>query len=154
MPEVRRFPPPWSVKEQAACFELLLLFHGLVGLHVCSAPGQTSLLASGAPCLTSLVASGGSAGNAGINHWSASRCEWAGAIRHDRHVRNRIRSGWRVVKAEGPHRQAELGCQFLDRPGTPTRQHRVQTNLASPPQRQDTPYSRWRRKSSTLCGRT
>jgi hypothetical protein len=58
MPEVRRFPPPWSVKEQAACFELLLLFHGLVGLHVCSAPGQTSLLASGAPCLTSLVASG------------------------------------------------------------------------------------------------
>jgi hypothetical protein len=68
----------------------------------------------------------GSAGNAGINHWSTGRCEWAGAIRHDRHVCDRSRSGQRIVKAEDPHGQSEFGRQFLDWAGTPTGQHRLQ----------------------------
>jgi hypothetical protein len=77
-----------------------------------------------------------------------------GAIRHDRYARERSRSGRRIVKAEDPHRQADLGCQFLDRPGTPTGQHRVQTTSPRLRGHKMPPYSRWRRKSSTLCGRT
>jgi hypothetical protein len=63
---------------------------------------------------------------AGINHWSTGRCEWTGAIRDDRHVRDRSRSGRHIVKAEDPHGQTELNRQFLDRAGTPTGQHRLQ----------------------------
>jgi len=68
-----------------------------------------------------------SARKAGINHRSTGRCEWAGAIRHDRDARDRSRSGRRIVKVEDPHGQTEFGRQLLDRPGTPTGQHRVQT---------------------------
>jgi hypothetical protein len=67
-----------------------------------------------------------SAGKAGINHWSTGRREWTGAIRHDRHVRDRSHSRWRIVKAEDPYGQTEFGRQFLDRAGTPTGQHRLQ----------------------------
>jgi hypothetical protein len=68
-----------------------------------------------------------SACKAGVNHWSTGRREWAGAIRHDCHAPNRTRSGRRIVKAEDPHGQSEFGCQFLDRAGTPTGQHRIET---------------------------
>jgi hypothetical protein len=68
-----------------------------------------------------------SARKAGINHWSTGRCEWAGAIRDDRHVRDRSRSGWHFVKVEDPHGQTEFGRQLLDRAGAPTGQHRIQT---------------------------
>jgi hypothetical protein len=67
-----------------------------------------------------------SASKAGINHWSTGRREWTGAIRHERHVRDRGRSGPRIVKAEDPHGQTEFGRQLLDRAGTPTGQHRLQ----------------------------
>jgi hypothetical protein len=73
-----------------------------------------------------------SAPKAGINHWSTGRREWTGAIRHDRHVRDRSRSGWRIVKAEDPYGQTEFGRQLLDRAGTPTGQHRL---LAKPENR-------------------
>jgi hypothetical protein len=68
-----------------------------------------------------------SAPKAGIDHWSTGCCEWAGAIRHDHHARNRTRSGRRIVKAEDPHGQIKFGRQLLDRPGTPTGQHRIET---------------------------
>jgi hypothetical protein len=68
-----------------------------------------------------------SARKAGINHWSTGRREWAGAIRHDRYVRDRSGRDWRIVKAEDPHGRTEFGRQVLDRPGTPTGHHRVQT---------------------------
>ena len=45
---------------------------------------------------------------------------------HHRRVRDRSRSGRRIVKAEDPHGQTEFGRQFLDRAGTPTGQHRLQ----------------------------
>jgi hypothetical protein len=68
-----------------------------------------------------------SARKAGINHRSTGRCERAGAIRHDRYVRDRSGRDWRIVKAEDPHGQTEFGRQVLDRHGTPTGHHRVQT---------------------------
>src|SRR5215469_12742264 len=71
-----------------------------------------------------------SARKAGINHRSTGRREWAGAIRHNRHVRDRGRSRCRIVKAEDPHGQTEFGRQFLDRAGTPTGQYRLK--LTSP----------------------
>jgi hypothetical protein len=68
-----------------------------------------------------------SARKARINHWSTGRCEWASAIRHDRDVRDRSRGGRRIVKVEDPHGQTEFGRQLLDRAGTPTGQHRIET---------------------------
>jgi hypothetical protein len=61
-----------------------------------------------------------SAPKAGINHWSTGRCELTGAIRHDRHVRDRSRGGQRIVKVEDPHGQTEFARQLADRVGTPT----------------------------------
>jgi hypothetical protein len=57
---------------------------------------------------------------AGINHRSAGRCEWAGAIRHDDRARDRSRGGRRIVKVEDPHGQTEFGGQLFDGGGTPT----------------------------------
>jgi hypothetical protein len=67
-----------------------------------------------------------SARKAGVNHLTTGRCEWAGAIRDDRHVRHRGRSGPHIVKVEDPRGQTKFSRQLLDWAGTPTGQHWVQ----------------------------
>jgi hypothetical protein len=67
-----------------------------------------------------------SARKAGVNHLTTGRCEWAGAIRDDPHVRHRGRSGPHVVKVEDPRGQTKFSRQLLDWAGTPTGQHRLQ----------------------------
>jgi hypothetical protein len=61
-----------------------------------------------------------SARKTGMNHRSAGRCEWAGAIHHDHRARDRSRSGWHIVKVKHSHGQTEFGGQLFDGGGTPT----------------------------------
>jgi len=93
---------------------------GCLGLRVAALRGKEDV------DLTSNIKIVCSTCKAGINHWSTGRCEWAGAIRHDRCFRDRSGRDWRIVKVEDPHGQTELGRQLLDRADTPTGQHRLQ----------------------------
>jgi hypothetical protein len=97
------------------------VFAGGLGIRVATLRGKEDV------DLTSNIEIVCSAAKAGINHWSTGHCEWAGAIRHDPHVRNRTRGGRRIIKAEDPHGQIKFGRQLLDRPCTPTGQHRIET---------------------------